>query len=109
VFQQFLASRIRTNKLHCRRENNLASLSSLYCPRYEGATVADVFDVVDYGDVGVAGQNKVAVHAVDGEVLGDGVLSCRKALGYYCAAIDAAGSGRVPQWPRVGVEVLRMQ
>ena len=96
MFQQFLASRIRANKLHCSRENNIASLSGLHCSCYEGAAVADVFDVVDYGDFGIASQNEVAVHAVDSKVLGNRVLGCGEALGYYCAAVDAAGSGRMP-------------
>ena len=55
-----------------------------------------MFHVVDYGDVGVAVQHEVAVHAVHGEVLGHGALGCGEALGYCRAAVDPSRAGGVP-------------
>jgi hypothetical protein len=65
-----------------------------------------VLDVVEDGDGGVAGEHEVAVHAVDGEVCGDGELGGGEALGDYGAAVDAAGSRGVPEGARVGEDVL---
>lgn len=62
--------------------------------------------MVDYGYVTVAGQDKVAVHAVDSvEVGGDRVLRCGEALSYCGTSEDATGARRVPEGAGVGVEV----
>lgn len=68
----------------------------MYGASNEGTAVPNVFDMIDAGNLGVPSQDEVAVHRVHSKVLGDGVLSCREALGYDRAAIDTASSGRVP-------------
>lgn len=55
-----------------------------------------MLNVVEDGNGRVAGEDEVAVHGVDGEVGGHGSLGCGEALGDHGAAVDAAGSGRVP-------------
>ncbi len=105
-------------------EDGLAALSGLHGAGAEGAAFAHVLDVVDDGDVGVAVEDEVAVHAVDGEGVGDGALGGGEALGYGCAAlctgvsliswcdipnllayIYASRSWRMPEGTGVGEEV----
>ena len=60
--------------------------------------------MVENGDLRVAGENEVAVHAVDeedgvvvgGRGRGDGPLGCGEGLRDGGAAVDAAGAGGVP-------------
>lgn len=92
----FRTRRILAHETAGCREDDFTSLAGLDGAGCEGAAGADVFYVVDYGDVGLAGEDEVAVHAVHAEVLGDGVLGGPETLGDYGAAVDAAGSWRVP-------------
>lgn len=62
--------------------------------------------MVEHGDLGVAGEDEVAVHAVDCEIWTDCGLGGGEGLRDYAAAVDAAGAGRVPERARVGEEVL---
>lgn len=89
-----------------RGEDTFPALTSLDCSRDETASVTYTFDVIENGDLAVAGEHEVAVHAVDGvEVTGDGELGGGQALGDGGAAEDAAGTGRVPEWSGVGEDV----
>ena len=90
---------------HRRREDALAALARLHGARDEGFPVADALDVVEDGDLRVAGEDKVAVHAVDCEVRRDGRLRRGEALRDGGAAEDAARPRRVPEGPGVGVDV----
>ena len=56
-------------------------------------------------DGGVAGEDEVAVHAVDGEVGRDGGLRRGEALRDGGATEDAARARRVPERAGVGVDV----
>ena len=93
--------------MHGCGEYDISPLSGLNRSCDEGAAVADVFDVVDYRDFCVTGEDEVAVHAMYGEVLGDRVLGCREALCYYGTSIDTASSGRMPKRTSVCIEVLQ--
>ena len=90
---------------HRRREDGFAPLPRLDSACREALAVADALDVVEDGDGGVAGEDEIAVHAVDGEVGRDGGLGGGEALGDGSAAEDAAGAGRVPELAGVGVDV----
>lgn len=46
------------------------------------------------------------MHAVDGEVRGDGALGGGEALRDHGTAVDAARSRWVPEWAGVGVDIL---
>lgn len=105
VLDELFPTRAFTHETQRCGEDRLASLSSLDSPRAETPPFAHVLDVVDDGHFGVAVENKIAVHAVDGEVGGDGALGCGEALSDGSAAIDAAGAGRVPQRACVGEEI----
>lgn len=65
-----------------------------------------MLDVVHDGDLGVAGENEVAVHAVNGKVRGDGSLGGGEALRDDGTAVDAAGSWGMPERSGVGEDVL---
>lgn len=65
-----------------------------------------MLDVVHDGDLGVAGENEVAVHAVDGKVRWDGSLSGSEALRDDGTAVDTAGSWGMPERSGVGKDVL---
>lgn len=54
----------------------------------------------------VTSEHEIAVHAMDGEVRGDGHLCGCEALRDDGAAVDAARSGWVPEGSRVGEDVL---
>lgn len=95
-------------------EDAFPPLPRLHGPGHEALSLAHALDVVEDGDGGVAGEDEVAVHAVD-EVdgiavgrggRGDGQLRCREGLGDYRPAVDAAGTGRVPEGTGVGEDVL---
>ena len=64
-----------------------------------------MLDVVDNRNLRVPVQHEVAVHAVHGEIVGDGALRGGEALGYGGAAVDSARAGWVPEGARVGEEV----
>lgn len=87
-------------------EDGSPALARLHGARSEGPALANVLDMVEDGEGAVAGEHEVAVHAVDGEVRGDGELSGGEALGYHGAAVDAAGAGGVPEGAGVGEDVL---
>lgn len=87
------------------REDALAPLPRLDGPRDEGLAVADPLDVVQDGDLRVARQDKVTVHAVDREVGRDGRLRRREALRDGRPAVDASRPRRVPQRSRVCKDV----
>ena len=103
---RLLAAGVFTHEGQGGCEDGLPSLASLHGARRERFALSYVFHVVEYGDRRVASKNKVAVHAVDGEMGGNGELRGRKALGDDRAAIDTAGSRRVPQGASVGENIL---
>lgn len=61
--------------------------------------------MVDDWNLRVAVQDEVAVHRMDVEILRDGALGRGETLGDHGAAVDAAGSGRVPEGARVCEEI----
>lgn len=68
-----------------------------------------MFDVVHDRYFGVACENEVAVHAVDGEVRGDSELGGCEALGDYSTAVYATGSWGMPEGAGVGEHILRLR
>lgn len=68
-----------------------------------------MLDIVHDGELAVAGQDEVAVHAMHREVARDGPLGGREALCYDRAAVDSAGTWRMPEGPSVGEDVLRAE
>lgn len=84
------------HEAHGGGEDGLRVLPRLHGPGAVAAAVADALDVVNDGDVAVAGQDEVAVHAVHVEVGRDGLLGRGEALCDGDAAEDAASAGRVP-------------
>jgi hypothetical protein len=87
-------------------EDWATSLPRLDSPCDVASTVADSFDVIDNGNFRIAGKNKVAVHAVNGKVGRDGSHRRGKTLGDCGAAIDSAGSWRMPEGASVGKDIL---
>lgn len=65
-----------------------------------------MLDVVHDGDLSVASENEIAVHAVNGKVRGDGSLGSGEALRDDGTAVDAAGSWGMPERSGVGEDVL---
>jgi len=93
-----------------RSENYLPPLPCLHRPRDEALPIAHALDVVEDRDRGVAGEDEVAVHAVDQELgIGgrwDGALRGAEALCYDGAAVDTARVARMPEFAGVGEDVL---
>ena len=81
-------------------------LSGLYGARDKAAAVAHPFDVVEDGNLGVTGENEVAVHAVDGKVGGNGSHGRGEGLRNRGTTVDTAGPGRVPKRSSVGEDIL---
>ena len=77
-------------------EDWLTSLPSLDGACAEAAPFADMFDVVDEWDFGVAVEHEVTVHAVYCEIVGDCSLCGCEALCYGCSAVDASSAWWVP-------------
>jgi hypothetical protein len=55
-----------------------------------------MFDMVYDGYLGIAGEDEVAVHRVDGKVFRDSILSSGQALRNYGAAVHSSCARRVP-------------
>ena len=98
-----------------RRENHLPLLPCLHRARNEALPVAHALNMVEDRNRGVAGEDKVAVHAVDQELgIGGGLegrewdssLRGAETLGYDGAAVDAARVAGVPEFAGVGEDVL---
>lgn len=101
------AARILAHKRHGRGEDALPPLPSLHGARGERPPLADVLDVVHDGDLAVAREHEVAVHAVHSEVRGHRPLASGEAVRDDRAAVDAAGSWGMPEGPSVREGVLR--
>lgn len=106
MLQLLLPTAIRPAETQRRGENGPAPLSRLHRPRDETPAVTDSFDMVEDRDLRVTGKHKVAVHAVDGEVGGDGSHGCGEGLSYRGAAVDAAGSWGMPEGTGIGEDIL---
>jgi hypothetical protein len=78
----------------------------LDCACCEGFAFPDVLDVVHDRNLGVASENEVAVHAVDGKVRGYGSLGGGEALRDDGTAVDTAGSWGMPERSGVGEDIL---
>lgn len=89
-------------------ENRPAALSGLHGACGEAAAIAHAFDVVYNGDLAVAGEHKVAVHAVDAELCVNGALRGGETLGDDGASVHAARARWVPERPCVGKDVLSL-
>lgn len=96
MLQLLFPSTIHGVKAYRRREDRPSSLSCLYGPRCETLSSANTLDMIDNRYLGVAREDKVAVHAMREEVFGNGSLRGRKTLCDHCAAIDSSCAGRVP-------------
>ena len=77
-------------------EDGPAALPGLHGACGEAAAITHTFNVVYDRDLAVAGEHKIAVHAVDTEVRVDSALRGGEALGDDGAAIDAACARWVP-------------
>ena len=106
MLYHLLPSAVLPYERHRGGEYTLPTLSSLHSARCKGFPFADVLHVVHDWYFGIACENKIAVHTMDCEVAGDGSLGRREALRYHGAAIDSAGSWRVPEGSRIGEYVL---
>ena len=106
MHNRFLPSGPLPGERHGGGEDAFPPLSRLHGAGSEGAPFAHVLDVVEDGDRRVACQYEIAVHAVHGEVAGNGALRGGETLCDYAAAVDAAGSGGVPEGTGVGEDVL---
>lgn len=87
-------------------ENGPSALSGLHGPRDEAPSVTHALDMVEDGDLRVSGQNKVAMHTVDGEIGGYGPHGRGKGLGYRGSAIDTACPWRMPEGTSIGEYIL---
>ena len=87
-------------------EDAATLLARLHGPRGEGATVPDQLDVEEDGELGRAGEKEVAVHGVDEEVSGHGLLGGSETHGDHGAAVDTAGAGGMPWLAGIGEDVL---
>lgn len=83
-----------------------APLPRLYGAGREALPFPHALNVVEDRDGGVAGEDEIAVHAVDDKVARYGVLCGSEGLRNHGAAIYASRSGWVPQRSSVGVDVL---
>lgn len=90
----------------CGGENRSTALPSLHRAGGETSTVADSLDVVDDGDFRVAGQNEIAMHAVDGKIIGDSSHRGGKRLGDGGTAVNASCARRMPKRPGVCEYIL---
>ncbi len=88
-----------------RGEDAFAPLPGLDGACDEAFAVADALDVVQDRNLRVAGEHKVAVHAVNCEVRRNGGLRRGEALRNRRAPKDAARPGRMPERTGVGVDV----
>lgn len=90
----------------------MASLPRLHGPGRKTSPFTDMFHVVNDGNVRASVQNKVAMHAVYEEILGDSLLRCGEALRNDCSTIDSSRSRGMPKGPcvreEVGVDVVQM-
>lgn len=106
MFQFLLPSTIRSIETQRRRENGSSALSCLNGSSREASAGAHTLDMVYDGDLGVTGENEVAVHAVHEEVVRDGSLCGGQALRDHGAAVDASRAGGMPQRSGVCKDVL---
>ena len=96
VLHQLTPTTVLPYEAHGGGEDGLPPLPRLYRPCGKASPFTNVFDMVDYGYVVIAGEDKVAVHAVDGEVGRDRLLRRGEALCNRATSIDASSSRRVP-------------
>lgn len=109
MLHQFLPSTPFPHKAHRGREYGSAPLPCLHRPGCEALSFPDMLDVVEDRYLRVTGKDEVAVHAVDGEVRGNGDLGGGETLGDDGAAVDSAGAGRVPERAGVCEDILEMR
>lgn len=99
-----LPSATFSNKTQRRGKYTFPFLPRLHCSRYEAFAVSNSFDVINDWDCRVAGEDEVAVHAMDkedgvavgGRGRGDALLSGGETLSNYGATVDSARAGWVP-------------
>jgi len=96
VLELLLPAAVLPAEAQSGREDGPSALPRLHRAGREALAVANALDVVEDGDLRVARQHEVAVHAVHGEVGGDGALGGGEGLGDGGAAVDAARSRGVP-------------
>lgn len=106
MFNLLLPTTVPLTKTQRSGEDRPPPLSSLHGPRNKAPAVAHPLDMIKDGNFRVTCENEVTVHAMDGKVRRNGSHGCREGLGYRGAAVYAAGSGRVPEGPGVGEDIL---
>lgn len=106
MLHRLLPARSFSHETHRRREYDIPPLAGLDRPRRKRLSRPDVFDMVNDRDAGNTSQHKVAVHAVDVEVVRHGLVRGGQTLRNDCTAVDAACAWRMPQRAGVGVEIL---
>lgn len=82
-------------------EDAFPPLPRLHGPGNEALPVAHPLDMIEDGYRRVAGEDEVAVHAVNQEFRVGGRYSGLRggeALGYHCTPIYPSGTGRMPQF-----------
>lgn len=87
---------MRSIKTQRRCENGSSTLSCLNGSSSEAAAGAHALDMVYDWDLGVTGENKIAVHAVHEEIIRYSSLRRGEALRDHGAAVDAARTGGMP-------------
>src|SRR3954453_6103821 len=92
-------------KTHRSGEDRLPPLPRLHRPCRKTLSIPDSFNMVEDWNGRVAGEDKVTVHAVDGEVGRDCGLGSGEALRDGSAAEDSARSRRMPEWAGIGIYV----
>lgn len=107
MFEFLLPPAVLATEAERRGEDGSSALPGLHRAGRKALAVAHALDMVHDGDLGVAGEDEVAVHAVDGEVAGDGALGGGQGLGDGGAAIDAARTGRMPEGASIREDVLQ--
>jgi hypothetical protein len=96
MFQSLFPSTIRRIKTQRRCENRPSALSCLNGSGGEAAAGAHALDMIYDWDLGVTGEDKVAVHTVHEEVIRYSSLRGGQALRDHGAAVDAARTGGMP-------------
>lgn len=96
MFQSLLPTTVRSIETQRRCKNGPSALPCLHGSGGEASAGAHALDMVYEGDLGVASENKVAVHTVHEEIVRDGSLCGGEALRDHGAAVDAARAGGMP-------------
>ena len=96
MFQSLLSSAIRSVETKRRCENRPSALSCLNGSGSEAAASAHALNMINYRNLGITSQDKVAVHTVHEKVVRNSSLRRRETLRNHGAAVDAARTRGMP-------------